>query len=195
MTCLQQLSEVAEVGVNFSVGTVDEEIWKLTEPGAPRPQARLEAMQYLVENGINAGVMMAPLLPGISDHEENIAAVAEAAHHHGAQFLGANVLFLKPGSKEWFMPMLRETYPHLEQGYARLYRKTYAPEEYTKSVLSIVDRERRRWGLHQRQRDPAPKPVRGQLELSLTQGPPLRRRNPAPVEEPRAGQLALALTA
>ena len=54
--------------------------------------------------------MMAPLLPGISDHEENIAAVAEAAHSHGARFLGSNVLFLKPGSKEWFMPMLRETY-------------------------------------------------------------------------------------
>ena len=124
---LRQLSEVGEVSVNFSVGTVDEEVWKLTEPGAPRPQARLEAMQYLVENGINAGVMMAPLLPGISDHEENIAAVAEAAHDHGAQFLGSNVLFLKPGSREWFMPMLKETYPHLEQGYARLYRKNLRP--------------------------------------------------------------------
>ena len=124
---LQRLSEVAEVSVNFSIGTVDDEVWQQTEPGAPRPQARLEAMQYLVENGINAGVMMAPLLPGISDHEENIAAVAEAAHDHGARYLGANVLFLKPGSKEWFMPMLRETYPHLEQGYAKLYRKTYAP--------------------------------------------------------------------
>ena len=192
---LRQLSEVAEVSVNFSVGTVDEEVWKLTEPGAPSPQARLEAMQFLVENGINAGVMMAPLLPGISDHEENIAAVAEAAHAHGAQFLGSNVLFLKPGSKEWFMPMLRETYPHLEQGYAKLYRKTYAPEEYTKSVLSIVDRERRRWGLHRRERDPAPKPVRGQLEFSLTQGAPSRRRKPVPAGPPRAGQLELALTA
>ena len=191
---LRQLSEVAEVSVNFSVGTVDEEVWKLTEPGAPRPQARLETMQFLVENGINAGVMMAPLLPGISDHEENIAAVVEAAHNHGAQFLGANVLFLKPGSKEWFMPMLRETYPHLEQGYAKLYRKTYAPEEYTRSVLSIVDRERRRWGLHRRERNPAPKPVRGQLELSLSEAPP-SRRNSFRAPQPQAGQLELALTA
>ena len=62
-------------------------------------------------------------------------------------------------------------------------------------MLSIVDRERRRWGLHRRERHPAPKPVRGQLELSLTQSQPPRRRKPAPIGEPRAGQLALALTA
>jgi DNA repair photolyase len=188
---LRELTEIAAVSVNFSIGTVDDEIWQQMEPGAPRPQARLEAMQHLVENGVNAGVMMAPLLPGISDHEENIAAVAEAAHSHGAKFLGSNVLFLKPGSKEWFMPMLRETYPHLEQAYAKLYRKTYAPEEYTKSVLSIVDRERRRWGLNRRQRDPAPKPIRGQLELCLAQEPQRRRT----VAKRRAGQLELALTA
>ena len=191
---LKQLSEVAEVSVNFSVGTVDDEVWKLTEPGAPRPMARLEAMQHLVENGINAGVMMAPLLPGISDHEENIAAVAEAAHNHGAQFLGSNVLFLKPGSKEWFMPMLKETYPHLEQAYAKMYRKTYAPEEYTKSVLSIVDRERRRWGLDRRHRDPAPKPKRGQLALALAQEPPNRGKSDR-AEKSGQGQLELALTA
>ncbi len=164
---LRELSDVAEVHVNFSIGTVDEDVWKLTEPGAPKPQARLEAMEYLVDNGISAGVMMAPLLPGISDHEENIDAVARAASEHGAQFLGANVLFLKPGSKEWFMPMLRETYPHLEQGYAKLYRKTYAPKEYTEGVLRMVDRSRERWGLDHRKRDPAPAPKRGQLALAL----------------------------
>ena len=192
---LRELAEIAEVSVNFSIGTTDEEIWKQMEPGAPRPQLRLEAMQDLVENGINAGVMMAPLLPGISDHEENIAAVAEAAHKHGAQFLGSNVLFLKPGSKEWFMPMLRETYPYLEQAYAKLYRKTYAPEEYTKSVLSIVDRERHRWGLHRRERDPAPRPVRGQLQLSLAEEPRKRRRKLAQTTRAQTEQLQLALTA
>ena len=93
------------------------------------------------------------------------------------------------------MPMLRETYPHLEQGYAKLYRKTYAPEEYTRNVLSIVDRERRRWGLDRRERNPAPKPVRGQLELRPTNGPAPRRRQPAPVMPQRSGQLELALTA
>lgn len=165
---LSELSEVAEVHVNFSVGSIDEGVWKLTEPGAPNPLARLEAMQFLVENGISAGVMVAPLLPGISDSEENIEAVAQAAHAHQAQYLGANVLFLKPGSKEWFMPMLRETYPHLERGYAKLYRKTYAPEEYTKRILSAVDCARRAWGLDHKTKVVEPKPRRGQLELAFS---------------------------
>ena len=165
---LRELSAAAPVQVNFSVGTIDDDVWKLTEPGAPRPLARLEAMQYLVENGVPAGVMMAPLLPGISDHEESIQAVAEAAQAHKAQFLGANVLFLKPGSKEWFMPMLRETYPHLTPGYAKMYRKTYAPEDYTKSVLNAVDRARRDWGLSNRVRPSKMPAQRGQLELAFT---------------------------
>ncbi|MEE8466470.1 MAG: hypothetical protein V3S68_08345, partial [Dehalococcoidia bacterium] len=130
--------------------------------------ARLEAMQYLVENGISAGVMMAPLLPGLTDDEANIQAVVEAAHRHKAQYLGANVLFLKPGSKEWFMPMLREAYPHLTAGYNRLYRKTYAPGEYTKSVLNTVDRVRRQWDLPDRATVQANMQQRGQLALAFT---------------------------
>ena len=144
---LRELSAVADVRVNFSVGSIDEQVWKITEPGAPRPMARLEAMQFLVENGISAGVMMAPLLPGISDNSEGINAVARAAAEHKAQFMGANVLFLKPGSKEWFMPMLRETYPHLTEAYSRLYRKTYAPRDYTAQVLKVVDEAGHAWGL------------------------------------------------
>ena len=165
---LQELGEVAEVQVTFSVGSIDEKVWKLTEPGAPNPMARLEAMQFLVENGIHAGVMMAPLLPGISDSAESIDAVAEAAAGHQAQYLGANVLFLKPGSREWFMPMLREAYPRLAPGYNSLYQKTYAPRDYTQRVLRLVDDSRRVWGLATKQ---APRTMRvrqRQLELALT---------------------------
>ena len=130
--------------------------------------ARLETMQFLVENGIPAGVMMAPLLPGISDSDENIEAVAQAARAHGAQYLGANVLFLKPGSKEWFMPMLREAYPHLEQAYAKLYRKDYAPKEYTDGVLAAVERARLAWGLDDKRKVVKSKAPHGQLELAFS---------------------------
>jgi len=123
----------------------------------------------LVENGISAGVMMAPLLPGITDDEAYIQAVVEAALAHKAQYLGANVLFLKPGSKEWFMPMLKEAYPHLNAGYNRLYsNKTYAPKDYTKSVLDTVDRVRRQWGLPDRAAVQTNMPARGQLQLAFT---------------------------
>ena len=165
---LAELSQVADVHVNFSIGTINEKVWQIMEPGTPRPQARLEAMQYLVENGVSAGVMMAPLLPGITDDEENIQAVVEAAQGHKAQYLGANVLFLKPGSKEWFMPMLREAYPHLTPGYNRLYHKTYAPGEYTKSVMDTVDRVRRQWGLPYRATVQRNMSQRGQLALAFT---------------------------
>lgn len=145
---LGELYHEADLQVVFSVGTIDDEAWKRTEPSTPRPQARLEAMQYLVENGIPAGVMMAPLLPGISDGSESINAVVDAAAKHRAQFLSANLLFLKPGSKEWFMPFIKEAYPHLVPGYNRLYGgRTYAPKEYTKQVLKLVDEARHRWEL------------------------------------------------
>lgn len=165
---LRELDLEASVQVSFSVGSIDDQVWRETEPGAPGPMARLEAMQFLVENGINAGVSMAPILPGISDSPESIEAVVEAAAAHGAQFLSANLLFLKPGSKEWFMPLIKEAYPHLIPGYSRIYRQTYAPREYTNRVLRVVDEARRRWGL------PTTMPVRSlpgpqmQMELALT---------------------------
>ena len=164
---LRELDLEASVRVSFSVGSIDEQVWKDTEPGAPSPMARLEAMQFLVENGVHAGVSMAPILPGISDNPESIDAVVEAAAQHGAEFLSANLLFLKPGSKEWFMPYIKEAHPHLVPGYARIYRQTYAPREYTAGVLKVVDEARRRWGL------PTTLPVRElpgpqrQLELAL----------------------------
>ena len=144
---LRELSQVADVRVVFSVGSIDDRTWKLMEPGAPRPLARLEAMQYLVENGVNAGVILAPLLPGISDSSESINAVVGAAASHRAQFLASNVLFLKPGSKEWFMPMLREAYPRLAPAYEKLYRKTYAPRDYAQRVGQVVEEARRTWRL------------------------------------------------
>jgi len=165
---LAELSGFADVHVNFSVGTINEKTWKIMEPGTPNPFARLEAMQYLVENGVSAGVMMAPLLPGISDDEANIQEVVSAAHSYKAEYLGANVLFLKPGSKEWFMPMLKEAYPHLDSGYNRLYgNKTYAPEQYTKIVLETVDRVRRQWSLPDRAKIQEKMEPRGQLQFAF----------------------------
>ena len=144
---LQELYHAADVQVIFSVGSIDEKVWRQTEPGAPSPGARLEAMQFLVESGIPAGVMMAPLLPGISDSAESINATVQAAANHRAQFLSANLLFLKPGSKEWFMPLIRESYPHLAPGYQRLYRQTYGDKDYTRAALGLVDEARQRWEL------------------------------------------------
>lgn len=166
---LWDLYQVADVQVIFSVGSIDEKTWQLTEPGTPNPMARLEAMQFLVENGIPAGVMMAPLIPGISDSSESIDAVMEAAARHKAGFVSANLLFLKPGTKEWFMPLIRESYPHLMPGYQKLFgSKDYAPREYTKQVLSIVDDARHKWELPSACPPREFKGPQGQLEMILT---------------------------
>ncbi len=111
---------------------------------------------------------MAPLLPRISDSSESIDAVASAASGHRAKFLSANLLFLKPGSKEWFMPLIKEAYPYLAPGYSKLYRKTYAPKEYTRDVLKVVDEARHSWGLPAVTQPRQLKPLQGQLQLAFS---------------------------
>ncbi len=144
---LRHLNDVAGVQVVFSVGTIDETVWRQTEPGAPNPLVRLEAMQYLVEHGIPSGVLAAPLLPGLSDSAASIDGLVAEVARHRAQFLSSNLLFLRPGSREWFMPMIRESYPHLAPGYARLYRSEHAPRDYTNAVVGLVEDARLRWEL------------------------------------------------
>ena len=162
---LSELSQVAKVQVNFSIGSLDEKVWRDTEPGAPNPWHRLEAMQALVEGGIRAGVLAAPIIPGLSDSEESLDQLVGEAAAHKAQFVGGNVLFLRPGSKEWFMPLIREAYPHLAPMYATRYRGSYAPPQYAQKVLARLDALRVKWGLDgRRSEDPQPA---GQLKMAL----------------------------
>jgi DNA repair photolyase len=144
---LEDLSRSADVRVNFSISTLDEEVWKRIEPSTAKPQKRLEAMQKLAERGIRVGVLVAPVLPGLTDAPENLEAVVKAAREYGASFVHDNVLYLRPGTKEWFMPFLRESYPHLAERYAKYYRGAYAPQNYTQQVHQVVERLRMKYGL------------------------------------------------
>lgn len=190
---LRRLNEVAGAQVVFSVGTIDETVWRQTEPGAPHPMARLEAMQYLVEHGVPAGVMAAPLLPGLSDSEQSINDLVSAAAEHRAQFLSSNLLFLRPGSREWFMPLIRESYPHLAAGYARLYRSEHAPRDYTNSVLALVDDARLRWELP---RMPSIKNLQPATLQGFAHSPANEGVTTSPAPEPDTPtQLALPLAA
>ncbi|MHB8377450.1 MAG: radical SAM protein [Dehalococcoidia bacterium] len=144
---LQALAAVADLTVNFSVATLDEEVWKRIEPATARPRKRLEAMRLLSERGIRCGVLLAPVLPGLTDDPENLRRVVEAARTHGASFVHDNVLHLKPGTREWFMPFLREAYPHLSERYAVYYRGPYAPQSYTQDVHRTIEALRREYDL------------------------------------------------
>jgi DNA repair photolyase len=150
---LQEASRRAEVGINFSVPTLDEDIWRKTEPGTAPPRQRLRALAVLRRAGVRAGVAMAPLLPGISDKPELITEVVKAARDAGASHLWANVLFLRPGTREHFLSHLARDWPDLLPSYRQLYASTaYLDAEVTEPILRPVAELRELYGLSERQR-------------------------------------------
>ena len=106
---LQEAARRTKVTVTFSVPTLDRDIWRRTEPGTAPPQQRLRALTTLVDAGIEANVGMAPILPGLSDRAEQLGAVVRAARAAGATGIWANMLYLRPGTKEHFLERSRAT--------------------------------------------------------------------------------------
>ncbi len=114
-----------ELAVNFSIGTLDPEVWRATEPGTPRPESRVEAVARLRDAGLHSGVLIAPIIPGISDGPEQLEAVVKAAIEAGASNITPIVLHLRPGVKEQFLPWLESYRPDLLASYRRLYPRAY----------------------------------------------------------------------
>jgi DNA repair photolyase len=140
---LVEAASRAELSITFSVPTLDEEVWRRTEPGTPPPRQRLRAVRELVDAGIKAGVGIAPVLPGISDRPEQLRAVVEAAREAGATGIWANVLYLKPGTREHFLRELARDWPEHAERYEQLYaRRAYLPAADTAHVKKLVARFR-----------------------------------------------------
>jgi DNA repair photolyase len=139
-----ELAETAGFSANLSIGTLDEEVWRRSEPGTPHPRARMAAVRQLVAAGVPCGILMAPILPGISDSPEQLRAVVRAAAEAGASHLTPITLHLRPGVKEEFLPWLEETYPELVAGYRRLYRGSNAPKAVREQITERVRAEKRR---------------------------------------------------
>jgi DNA repair photolyase len=139
-----ELAETAGFSANLSIGTLDEEVWRRSEPGTPHPKARMAAVKRLVEAGIPCGILMAPILPGISDSPEQLRAVVRAAADAGASHLTPITLHLRPGVKEEFLPWLEEAYPELMPDYRRLYRGSNAPKAVREEIAGRVRAEKRR---------------------------------------------------
>ena len=136
---LQDAARRADVSVNFSVPTLDQRIWRYTEPHTSPPIQRLRAMRRLVDAGIRAGVGVAPILPGLSDEPQLLADVVRAARDHGATHVWANVLYLRPGTREHFLENLARDWPELVPIYDRLYAtRSYLPEAQVRPVRNQV---------------------------------------------------------
>jgi DNA repair photolyase len=135
------------------VPTLDDEIWRKTEPGTAPPRQRLRALSMLVEAGIKAGVGMAPILPGLSDKPELLAEVVREARAAGATGIWANLLYLRPGTREHFLSALDRDWPELVPEYEDLYRHgAYLPRRETDPVRERVRALARTHGVRDRRR-------------------------------------------
>jgi DNA repair photolyase len=123
---LVEAAKVTDVSTAFSIGTLDEDAWRASEPGTPHPRKRIEAVRALNEAGIPCGVLMAPILPGITDDPEQLREVVGAAIDAGATHVSPILLHLRPGVREEFMPWLAEHYPDLVERYEAMYLRPYA---------------------------------------------------------------------
>jgi DNA repair photolyase len=124
-------AEHVDVSVNFSIATLDEGVWRLTEPGSPHPRRRIEAMARLAAAGIPTGALMAPILPGLSDRPEQLRAVVTAVQGAGGRLLGIGPLHLRPGVREHFLGWLASVDPDRHADYQRRYATAdHAPERY-----------------------------------------------------------------
>jgi DNA repair photolyase len=170
---LAEASRRAAVTVTFSIPTLDGRIWRATEPGTAPPRQRLRALRTLVDAGIDAGVGMAPILPGLSDRPELLADVVKAARDAGATSIWTAVLNLRPGTREHFLAALAREWPELVPRYERLYRgRAYLGRAEIEPVRARVTELRERYEIGDRRSlrllpvvEPAPPPQPEQLDL------------------------------
>jgi DNA repair photolyase len=170
---LRQAAEVTDVSANVSVGFVDTDLWRLVEPGTPSPAARLRVCARLSQAGVGCGVLMAPILPYLTDSPAALEATVRAIASAGARQVTPIVLHLRPGAREWYLGWLRRERPELVPRYQRLYaRGAYPPTEYQRQVTDQVATLAARYGIGRR--------------------PPADSRGVAvPAEEVRPEQMAL----
>ena len=140
-----------QVFVNVTITTVNTELARILEPRAPRPDQRLEAVRQLNLAGVAAGVICAPVLPGITDAPRDLEALVAAAAEAGAHSVFANPLFLKPCSASIFLPFLEKEFPHLVQSYRERYeQRAFLPPAFGKRLSELMARLRAKHGIHNR---------------------------------------------
>jgi DNA repair photolyase len=139
----ERMAKTLPVSVNLSVPTLDEDAWRATEPHTPSPAARLDAVAELRRRGIDSGVLIAPLMPGINDHPDQVRPIVERAKQAGATFLGGVALHLRDEVKDVFFAWLEEKRPDLLPRYEQLYKgRAYMQPAQRKQTSQVV----RGWG-------------------------------------------------
>ena len=169
---LRRISERSSITIHMTITTLRTRLARMLEPRAPRPDLRLEAVRKLIDAGINVGVNVMPILPGLTDREVDLDALVRASRDSGAQWLAASVLFLMPSSWKPFIEFLEVKFPKLARQYRDFYRGYGdAPEDYRMRIKALVDGLRRKYGVGSRPVPPSPKSWHSpQLPLALGKG-------------------------
>ena len=169
------------VHVDVSVGCLDRDVWRATEPHVPSPERRLQTVAALTQAGVSCGVLVAPVLPGLSDGEAQLDRLVAASVTAGAQSIACVALHLRPGVREHYMGWLRTAYPELLPDHLQRYRTAYLPDDERRGLSAQIQELAAR---HRRQ---------AHLAGALPTSPRWRRRDPPRVtpEPGRDEQLRL----
>src|SRR6266446_3487056 len=144
---LADLAKAAGCTIYISVPSVDEEAWRTLEPGVAPPAQRLRALRELVDAGIHAGVLMAPIVPGFTSSRRKVEETIKAIADHGARFVGSAVMRLEDGTRDHFLRFIEQSFPSMLPGLTRLYGRKEAPAAYRHEVQAMVRVLQERYGL------------------------------------------------
>ncbi|MBZ5706210.1 MAG: radical SAM protein [Acidobacteriia bacterium] len=145
---LRTIGENNQLFVNLTITTLNVELARILEPRAPRPDLRLEAMRTLNQAGVKAGVICAPVLPGITDSPRDLEALVRAVAEAGGKYIFANPLFLKPCSAAVFLPFLEKEFPQLVNAYRQRFRdRAFLPKSYRQRISQLMGRLREKYGI------------------------------------------------
>jgi len=169
---LKRIAARSELSVNVTITTPRTRLAALLEPRAPRPDLRMAAVRALRQEGLAAGVFAMPLLPGLTDGEADLDALARAAREAEAGWFAASVLFLMPSARAQFLPFLEKKFPRLARQYQEWYGHTaYPPEEYRREIGRRVAALRKKYGLAARPPEAARKSGRATEQLTMAWAP------------------------
>ena len=181
---LAAASQRTDVGVSFSIGTLDRAVWKATEPGTPPPDRRVDALRRLTDMGIRCGVLVAPVLPGLSDREDQLREVVEACAAAGAVSVSGVALHLRGPLRGHYLDWLEGQRPDLVGVHrVRFRRGAYQPDEERDRIEGVVREAALRCGVTGRDR------YRG-VRSRQTGHHPAPPADPAPAGSPRGGRRA-----
>ncbi|HEX7337447.1 MAG TPA: radical SAM protein [Gemmatimonadales bacterium] len=144
---LRAISERNEMSVNISLATADPRLARRLELRSPVPGARIRALRRLIEGGVHAGLIIAPIIPGITDDWAGLARLMEEAKKAGARYVIGSALRLGSAARHRFLPVLQREFPHLAERYRRHYaRSDMASQDYQQALTRRLNALRAAFG-------------------------------------------------